>query len=279
MGDRMQASINSMDALMIVPEAELIAVSHDDKFQVLSQSDLASCIKRNKIYLCENHQVLHTDLSNSCLGSIYSNFEYGIKQNCRAHRKPLTETVYQLSPTNYLVFTPEPYKTTIECKTGANIPVFLTQIYQLHVPEDCKITLKSHAIQSDFNIRINPAPLDIPWSIDPMDLPADILLDAAVIDDKMKTLDTDLKILLNETSKKPDFDSMLNKGMSHPSSYPWFFWLNLIIACSALAFLILWYVLNKIQAKKQLQLENKLNIATAPNQPNGTNNLYPKFNL
>ena len=277
MGDTMQAGAEEMDALMIVPEAELIAVSHDDKFQVLSQSDLASCIKRNKIYLCENHQVLHTDLSNSCLGSIYSNFEQGIKMNCRAMRKPLAETVYQLSPTNYLVFTPAPYKTTIECKNGANIPVFLTKIYQLHVPEDCKITLKSHEIQSDFNIRINPAPLDIPWSLDPMDLPADILLDAAIIDDKMKTLDTDLKILLNETSKKTDFDKMLNKGMSSPSSYPWFFWLTVIVACSAMALLAFWYIFNTIQSRKQLLLATKNNIASAPN--NDTNNLYPKFNL
>ena len=79
MADTLEADPEQMDALLIVPEAELIAVSNDDKFQVLSLSDLLQCIKRNKIYLCENHQVLHTDLSNSCLGSIYSNFEQGIK--------------------------------------------------------------------------------------------------------------------------------------------------------------------------------------------------------
>ena len=83
--------------------------------------------------------------------------------------------------------------------------------------------------------------------------------------------------MLNETSKKTDFDKMLNKGMSSPSSYPWFFWLTVIVACSAMALLAFWYIFNTIQSRKQLLLATKNNIASAPN--NDTNNLYPKFNL
>ena len=269
---------DEMDALTIVPEAEMIAVSNSDRFQILTQGDLAACNKRNKVYLCENHQVLHTDLTNSCLGSIYSNYDKGIKNNCKLIRKKLVETVYQLSPTNYLIFTPKPYKATIECKSGVNIPVFLTQVYKLHVPEDCSIKLQSHSIQSDYNIRITPEPLDIPWSLDPMDLPADILLDAAIIDNKMKTIDTELKILLNETSKKTDFDKMLNKGMSSASSYPWFIWLSGILSTAALTIIITWYAANKVQAHRHQKLNIEANnvVATAPNQPN---NLYPKFNI
>ncbi len=274
----------AMDALTIIPEAEMIAVSNSDRFQILSQADLAACNKRNKIYLCENHQVLHTDLTNSCLGSIYSNFDKGIKDNCKLVRKKLVETVYQLSPTNYLIFTPKPYKATIECKSGVNIPVFLTQIYKLHVPEDCKIKLHSHSIQSDYNIRISPEPLDIPWSLDPMDLPADILLDAAIIDNKIKTINNDLKILLNETSKKTDFSKMLNKGMSSPGSYPWFIWSIGIAAATALGIILAWYGANTFKAYKELKqqqsLESAVNIsATAPQQNPNQNNLYPKFNL
>ena len=238
---------DDMDALVIVPEAEMIAVSKEDHFRIVTQGDLASCIKRNKIYLCENHQVLHTDLSNSCLGSIYSNFEAGIKQNCKLTRKKLTETVYQLSSTNYLVFTPQPYKATIQCNSGTNTPIFLTKIFKLTVPEDCHVQLKSHKITSDYNIRISPEPLDVPWSLDPMELPADILLDAAIIDDKLRTLQNNLRTLLNETSTKTDFQQMLNFRMNEPSSYPWFIWAGVIAAISALLLLTFWYIHNAYQ--------------------------------
>ena len=60
--------------------------------------------------------------------------------------------VYQLTPLDYLIFTPEPYKATIDCKSGNNRPIFLTQIYKLQVPEDCQINLKSHTIILDYNI-------------------------------------------------------------------------------------------------------------------------------
>ena len=277
--------LEDMDALTIVPEAEMIAVSSNDKFQILTQSDLAACIKRNKIYLCENHQVLHTDLTNSCLGSIYSNYEKGIKENCQLIRRKLVETVYQLSPTNYLIFTPAPYKATIECKTGINLPVFLTQIYKLHVPEDCFIRLKSHLIQSDFNIRISPEPLNVPWSLDPMQLPADILLDAALIDNKIKELDINLRQLLNETSKKTDFQAMLNIGLGSPGSYPWFVWMGGITSVTALFLLAFWYIYNSVQHYKQQKqyLTGQQNptapqIITDPMQ-HPHSSLYPKFNL
>ena len=67
-----------LDALHIVPEAEMIAVGRTSKFQILTQADLTACIKRNKIYLCDRNQVLHMDLHNTCLGSIYSNYEQGM---------------------------------------------------------------------------------------------------------------------------------------------------------------------------------------------------------
>ena len=287
-GESINNYIGDMDALTIVPEAEMIAVSSNDKFQILTQADLAACIKRNKIYLCENHQVLHTDLTNSCLGSIYSNYERGIKENCQLIRRKLVETVYQLSPTDYLVFTPLPYKATIECKTGINLPVFLTQIYKLHIPEDCSIKLKSHLIQSDYNIRISPEPLNVPWSLDPMQLPADILLDAALIDNKIRELDTNLRILLNETSKKTDFESMLNLGLGDPGSYPWFVWTAGIAALAALLLLAFWYIHNSVQHYRQQKqfLENTQH-PTAPNLthiiPNPMqqqpSSLYPKFNI
>ena len=265
-----------MDALIIVPESNLIAVSNKDKFRVLSEGDLASCIKRNKIYLCEQHQVLHTDLSNSCIGSIYSNFESGIKTNCKLERRPLLETVYQLNAHEYLIYTPKPYKTTIVCKNGQNKPIYLTTVYKLDMPEECEIVLKSHTITSDYNIRISPPPLNIPWSLDPMKLPAEILLDAALIDQKLFQLKQDLETLHKETSTKTDFTKLLNTEMDSPFSYPWFIWAAIIAAISALGLLIFWYIYNKIQDRK-FQAQQVLTTTFQPQQPSSPpiQSMYP----
>ena len=63
-------------------------------------------------------------------------------------------------------------------------------------------------IQSDYNIRISPEPLHIPWQWDPLTLPADLLLGAAVIDRKINTVSKDLARLVNETGTKTDFNTI-----------------------------------------------------------------------
>ena len=107
-------SDQEIDALIIIPEAEMIAVGRNDRYKILTQGDLDNCIKRNRVYLCERNQVLHTNLANSCLGSIYNRNEIGVRNNCKLERRRLRETVYQLSATDHLLFTPIPYNTRID---------------------------------------------------------------------------------------------------------------------------------------------------------------------
>ena len=282
-------SESEIDALIIVPEAEMIAVGKNDRYKILTQGDLDNCIKRNRVYLCERNQVLHTNLANSCLGSIYNRNEEGVRNNCKLERKKLRETVYQLSATDHLLFTPMPYNTRIECKNGSHFPLYLAQTTQLHVPEECSVNLKSHQIQSDYNIRISPEPLHIPWQWDPLTLPADLLLDAAVIDRKIHTVSTDLARLLNETGTKTDFNNMLNTHFYNPTSLPWFVWISISASIAALSLLIFWYCYNLRQQRQYQQVTQPpiqlINIPaqqpTAPinvqNDPKQHENMYPNI--
>ena len=283
-------SEQEIDALIIVPEAEMIAVGRNDRYKILSQADLDNCIKRNRVYLCERNQVLHTNLANSCLGSIYTRDEHGVRSNCKLERKKLRETVYQLSATDHLLFTPKPYNTRIDCKNGSHFPIYLAQTTQLHVPEECSIVLKSHSIQSDYNMRISPEPLHIPWQWDPLTLPADLLLDAALIDKKIHTVSSDLAKLLNETGTKTDFHQMLNDRFYDPTSFPWFVWVSILASIAALFLLIFWYCYNLRQQRQYQQIAQPpiqlINIpAQPPNapptqppmSPKPNDNLYPNM--
>ena len=237
------------DALVIVPEAELIAIGQGNSYKILSQADLASCTKRSSIFLCEKHQVLQTDLSQSCLGSIFATNVIGVKQNCKLERTKLRETVYQVSATDHLIFTPHPYSTNINCKNGSSFPTYITQTYKLHVPEDCRIKLKSHSIQSDYNIRIAPPPLAVPWEMDPMLLPAELFLDAAVIDMRLNAVHKNLQNLLVETANKTNFESMMYDTLANPATFPWFFWIIIMVIIFLVAFIIFWYIYNCLKKR------------------------------
>ncbi len=77
----------SQEALYLLPETDLIAIGQNDgnthRYKLLSFDDLAVCIQRNHVYLCEGHQVLRTDLEGSCLGAIYLQSQRGVRENCK----------------------------------------------------------------------------------------------------------------------------------------------------------------------------------------------------
>ena len=158
------------------------------------------------------------------------------------------------------------------------MPIYLSKIHKIHVPEECHINLNSHSITSHFNIHISPEPLHVPWTLDPMTLPADILMGAELIDRKLNTLDMDLRQLLNETAQKMDFTNML--VLESPFSYPWFIWVVSGTAILAFCLLVFWYVYNVYQVRK-----HALDQPTAPVGQNHQhihiqpaeqkNNLYP----
>jgi len=263
---------DTIDALILVPEADLIAIGSQRRYRTLSNADLSACNQRNRVYLCEKHQVLHTEMADSCLGSIFDRNEIGVKNNCKVERKKLKETIYQISPTDYLLFTPHKYTTQIQCKNGTNFPLYLSQTTKFHLPEDCRVSLQAFSIQSDYNIRISPEPLNVPWQWDPLTLPSELLLDAAIIDEKINRLDDNLRKLLNDTSHKTDFEAMLNTSFSDPTYYPWFIWVSILLAVLGLLLLIFWYCYNHRQARQQQQqgqqppISLQLITASAPQQ-------------
>ena len=71
------------EALFITDKTDLIAIGTDKSFQLLSQMDLANCVQRNHVYLCDRKTVVQTDLTESCLGSLYLRQQEGIRKHCK----------------------------------------------------------------------------------------------------------------------------------------------------------------------------------------------------
>jgi hypothetical protein len=71
----------------ISDEYAIIAMGKDNPFKVIYQVELASCIQRYHVYMCDKHQILGNDLGDTCLGALYLRSERGVQQQFRFERR------------------------------------------------------------------------------------------------------------------------------------------------------------------------------------------------
>jgi hypothetical protein len=248
---------SSSEALFFLPESDLIAIGRNDgisnRYKLLSHSDLAGCIQRNHVYLCEHHQVLRTDLEGSCLGSLYLQSERGVRENCRLDKRPLRETVYQLSATDHLIVSPVPHTAQILCKNGSHFPVRLRLTSRISVPPACSLRLFNHTINSDDSVRIKPEPLQFSWSFNPLLLPSEIMQQAAHADNEMNDIKDQMAEFKNNTLSPKDFPEAATNTLSTVSHFSVLFWITFSVALTALGLLICWYCGSRHQFRKRKQ--------------------------
>jgi len=191
---------NLTEALFIDLPSDMIAINRDQQYRILNQADLAGCLKKNHVFICEKTSVLKTDLGDTCLGALYFRSMVGVQSQCKFDRRPLKEEVYQLSPFSFLVFTPEPYNAQIECRNGNHTPVFLGRMTKLTIPPHCHLPLRSHFIQPTEHFMLNTKTVLSEWSWNPLHLPAYLLpqtphVDLALnrISDSLRTVKSELR--------------------------------------------------------------------------------------
>ena len=247
-------------ALFLVPESELIAVGPKGKFMILSQADFTHCTQKSRMFLCERHQVLHKNLQDSCLGSLFLRSETGVKLNCKFETRPLRETVYQINANEHLVFTPYPLTTQITCSNGTHYPVFLAATSKLIVPNGCQTELNAHTIQSDFNIRVTPAAIHFSWQVDFSSFPANLLLDANKIDQQILKLAEQISKLQNTSIPVHKFDEMLTNSFSDPSSIPMIIWLSVSISLFLVSLICGWCIYSRWQTRKYWQQQQEMEL-------------------
>ncbi len=169
----------AQQAIHLVPETDLIAISQNKgnshRYKLLSFANLAACIQCNHVYLCEGHQVLSTNLKGSCLRAIYLQSQRGVKEHCEVEWKPLRESVFQVSPTNYIIISPYPHTTQVACKNGTHYPIQIQTTTRLHLDPSCTLRLFNHTLRWDKSLRLKPKPLLWTWSFNPLSLPSETM--------------------------------------------------------------------------------------------------------
>ena len=215
-------------ALFVQDEHNLIAIGKDNAFKVISPIELASCIQKSHVYLCDKHHVLENDLRDSCLGSLYLRSEKGVQRNCKFEKRPVKEMVYQINDLEHLIYSPNPNVYTMNCKNGSRHVFHLEKTSKITIEENCVIQLEKHTIKSDSSINLNAAPLTYSWNWDPLEMPAINLEDMQRVDLMMNNLRKDVKELVREHNET-DLNTLFLSTVTDSSKFNFFslfFWIT-----------------------------------------------------
>ena len=245
-----------LDALIIRPEAEIIAVDKSHRFRIIDNSELAACIIRNHFFICDHLQVLRTDPENFCLGSLYLRHEVGVRRSCHFQRSLLLETVYQVTGSDYLVYSPVPFTTRLTCLNGTHLPLFLHQITRISIPNGCSAQLRQNIITSGQSLRTKALPLVFTWHWNPLSFPADMLDQAHHVDHALNHLSESLDLLVRNTSHlaskaimDSDFSSLMVSQVLTPTPLTIFVWIIVSLIIVASCSFCCWYWQPCVSAK------------------------------
>lgn len=215
------ASLGFQEGLMVTPEADLIAIGMDQKYKLLTSAELDGCDRKPRIFLCDQHQVLKSKLHESCLGSLYLRSEAGVREHCKMKKEPLVEVVHQISSSSFLVFSPQDHTFQGTCRNGTQFPVPISVgNNEVHLPEGCRVSLSSHELLSDENVRVSSPALSKIWHWSPLDLPISSLEDPDRHDHLLADIHHSLQNLKTDSKQT----SILTNQLSNPSAIPSSWW-------------------------------------------------------
>jgi len=218
------------EALFIKTEATFLAMGKNQQYKLLSDAEFGLCTKKSNYYLCEEHQVVGTDLTNTCIGSLYLRSLEGVRVHCKFERRPLQEQVFQLSPTEHLIYSPKIFTTQIICINGTHFPLPIYEHSRIEVPQGCHVKLKNHIITSDVTLRAPPTPLRVTWKWNPLSLPSNLLHDIGIMDEQFGRLQDEIAFIRNYTSS-PEYIRPIAKNVldeRHMFNWTWYVVLGLI---------------------------------------------------
>ena len=226
------------EALFVTDSTDLIAIDDDKNFQVLTQTDLAKCVQRNHVFLCDKQNVVKHELTDTCLGSLYVRNENGVRQHCTFERKAVQETVFQLSDTEHIVYSPKLQTSAITCKNGTSETIHLNLVTKVNVPENCQLKLLKHTIRSSSTTReISSKPLQYAWTWDPLNLPSTLLENPQHLDHMINELRNQIYNVNRNATDPEIFQSMLIESTFSHNYTSILIWLSLSLA-SALYFIL-----------------------------------------
>ena len=168
------------EALFIKPEAEYLAIGSSSSYKLLSSQDLSSCIKKNNIFVCDKPNFLKTKLAHSCVGAMYEKNRKAAMIHCQYEKRPFTESVFQIEPSTFIVFSPERFTARFSCRSSSST-ADISSANRIFVAPECSLQLQDHVLLSSNHYQIMGNTEIYDWEFNPLDAPVGRLMDSSEI--------------------------------------------------------------------------------------------------
>ena len=139
------------------------------EYKIMRYADLEPCDKLGQNYRCDDRSILQTQLDDTCLGSLYHQNLPGVLAQCEFEITTQQEHVFELSNSNFLVSTHEPFHTTIECGPTSR-SVKIERLSQLNVQGGCQVQLRQHILRPELDLFMDFKIVHFEWMWDPANL-------------------------------------------------------------------------------------------------------------
>ena len=131
-------------------------------------TDLASCHKIGRTYLCNHLGVLHRHFNDTCLGSLYDQKFNSARKLCNFHVEPATDRIFSLPKNQFLIYLTQPMTVPLTCHTDETGRTLSerhlergSQIFQM--PPRCVAQFRDHMVYSDMTIKHPGDSLHFNW--------------------------------------------------------------------------------------------------------------------
>lgn len=165
-----------------------LAISKGGLHTTIENSAIEQCRKYGEMHFCDKPLILHKELRNTCLGSIYMQNVTNLQSKCPATFFEMEESIEAFSSNSFMMYTAAPQTIRIICKGGFHQQHIAVKSHQqLNVGKGCQVSTAKFEFESGFDISVNDEIQRWPtiWNL------SDILfgIDAATLHDVMKKLD------------------------------------------------------------------------------------------
>ncbi len=118
--------LSTSEFMTIHADHDIMAVGHDNKHKVLSQTQLYSCTKHYQNYVCETPLITNTNFSTTCIWSLLDRDALGIQTRCSVSSSPSQETVFQITSSQFAIYSPETFTGRGHCSNGTLLSALIS---------------------------------------------------------------------------------------------------------------------------------------------------------
>jgi hypothetical protein len=162
--------------LTINANPDIIAVGHNNHHRVLSNTQLNTCRKHYSKFICEMPLVTNTNFSTTCVGSLMDHNAVGIQTHCSLSTSPSQETVFQISNSQFAIYSPETFTGRGKCINGTALSALISTISRVTVPPGCSFQLRNHVLTVPINAITTAEPWVQQTKWDTLEVPRQLLL-------------------------------------------------------------------------------------------------------